>query len=42
MKNSADFADSVHIALSHMAGESPLWTFDRAASKIDGAKLLAV
>lgn len=39
-KNSADFADCVHIALSHMAGESPLWTFDRAASKIDGAKLL--
>jgi predicted nucleic-acid-binding protein len=40
-KNSADFADCVHIALSHMAGESPLWTFDRAASKIDGAKLLS-
>lgn len=39
-KNSADFADCVHIALSHMAGENPLWTFDRAASKIDGAKLL--
>lgn len=39
-KNSADFADCVHIALSHAAGESPLWTFDRAASKIDGAKLL--
>lgn len=39
-KNSADFADCVHIALSHMAGESPLWTFDRAASKINGAKLL--
>lgn len=40
-KNSADFADCVHIALSHVAGESPLWTFDRAASKIDGAKLLS-
>lgn len=39
-KNAADFADCVHIALSHMAGESPLWTFDRAASKIDAAKLL--
>lgn len=39
-KNSADFADCAHIALSHMAGESPLWTFDRAASKIDGARLL--
>ena len=39
-KNSADFADCVHIALSHVVGEKPLWTFDRAASKIDGAKLL--
>ena len=39
-KNSADFADCVHVALSHAAGENPLWTFDRAASKIDGAKLL--
>lgn len=39
-KNSADFADCVHIALSHVSGEKPLWTFDRAASKIDGAKLL--
>jgi predicted nucleic-acid-binding protein len=36
----ADFSDCVHIALAHMAGESPLWTFDRAAAKIDGAKLL--
>ena len=40
-KSSADFSDCVHIALAHMAGESPLWTFDRAASKMDGAKLLA-
>jgi predicted nucleic-acid-binding protein len=39
-KNSADFSDCVHIALAHMAGESPLWTFDRVASKMDGAKLL--
>jgi predicted nucleic-acid-binding protein len=39
-KSSADFSDCVHIALAHMAGESPLWTFDRAAAKIDGAKLL--
>jgi predicted nucleic-acid-binding protein len=41
-KNSADFADCVHIALSHLAGEAPLWTFDRSASKISGAELLAV
>lgn len=40
-KHAADFSDCTHIALSHVAGESPLWTFDRAASKIDGAKLVA-
>lgn len=40
-KSSADFADCVHIALAHVAGQSPLWTFDRGASKVRGAKLLA-
>jgi predicted nucleic-acid-binding protein len=39
-RSSADFADCLHVALAHAAGESPLWTFDRAAAKIDGAKLL--
>ena len=39
-RNKADFADCVHVALAHAAGESPLWTFDRAASKLDGAKML--
>ncbi len=39
-KGSADFSDCMHTALAHAAGENPLWTFDRAASKIDGAKLL--
>jgi predicted nucleic-acid-binding protein len=39
-KSNADYSDCVHIALAHIAGEGPLWTFDRAASKIDGAKLL--
>jgi predicted nucleic-acid-binding protein len=39
-KSSADFSDCVHIALAHLAGENPMWTFDRAASKVDGAKLL--
>jgi predicted nucleic-acid-binding protein len=34
-KGNADFSDCVHIALAHMAGESPLWTFDRAAAKMD-------
>ena len=36
----ADFADCLHAALALMAGEKPLWTFDRAAAKVDGAKLL--
>ncbi len=39
-QNSADFADCIHIALAHAAGHSPLWSFDKAASKIEGAKLL--
>lgn len=39
-RSRADFADCVHVALAHAAGESPLWTFDRAASKLDGAKTL--
>jgi predicted nucleic-acid-binding protein len=37
----ADFADCLHAALALMAGEQPLWTFDKAAAKVDGAKLLA-
>lgn len=40
-KHAADFADCVHVALAHAAGESPLWTFDRGAAKVDGARLLA-
>ena len=40
IKGGADFADCTHIALAHVAGEAPLWTFDRAASKVDGATLL--
>lgn len=39
-QNKADFADCIHIALAHAAGESPLWTFDKAASKVDGARLI--
>ncbi len=39
-KSPSDFSDCAHIALAHVAGESPLWTFDRAASKLDGARLL--
>ena len=38
---SADFADCLHIALAAQAGEQPLWTFDKAAAQVDGARLLA-
>lgn len=40
-QGTADFADCLHIALAAQAGELPLWTFDKAASKVDGARLLA-
>ena len=36
----ADFADCLHIALAHRAGHSPLWTFDKTAAKVVGAKIL--
>jgi len=36
----ADFADGVHIALAAQAGEQPLWTFDKRAAAIDGARLI--
>jgi predicted nucleic-acid-binding protein len=39
---SADFADCLHAALALTAGQAPLWTFDKAAAKVDGAKLLTV
>jgi len=37
----ADFADCVHAALASQAGEVPLWTFDKAAARMPGARLLA-
>lgn len=37
----ADFADCLHAALAMMAGQQPLWTFDKLAAKADGARLLA-
>ena len=37
----ADFADCLHAALAMAVGEPPLWTFDKAAAKVDGARLLA-
>ena len=36
----ADFADCLHVALALMAGQRPLWTVDKAAAPVDGAKLL--
>jgi len=40
-RNSADFADCVHIALASQRGEQPLWTFDKKAAKVIGAQLLS-
>lgn len=39
-ENNADFADCLHIASAHTQGRVPLVTFDRKASKVEGAKLL--
>ena len=35
-----DFADCLHAALAQQANQQPLWTFDKAAAKVDGARLL--
>ena len=40
-RSAADFSDGLHVALAQQANQSPLWTFDKAAAKLDGAKLLA-
>lgn len=37
----ADFADCLHAALATQAGELPMWTFDKAAANVRGARLLA-
>jgi len=34
----ADFADCMHVALAQQAGEAPLWTFDRACARMEGAQ----
>jgi predicted nucleic-acid-binding protein len=41
-EGSADYSDCLHIALAVEAGERPLWTFDKVASKVDGARLLSI
>lgn len=40
-EGSAGFSDCVHAALAVQAGHEPLWTFDKAAAKVDGAALLS-
>lgn len=39
-QGSADYADCLHVALASAAGEPTLWTFDKAAAKLEGARLL--
>ncbi len=34
----AHFSDCVHVALAADAGQTPMWTFDKAASKLAGAR----
>ena len=40
-KESAGFADCLHVALATQAGEQPLWTFDKGAAKVSGAQPVA-
>ena len=40
-EGTAEFADCLHIALATQASEQPLWTFDKGAAKVSGARLLA-
>ncbi|MBI3155293.1 MAG: type II toxin-antitoxin system VapC family toxin [Burkholderiales bacterium] len=37
----AGFADCIHVALAADAGEQPMWTFDRRAARVPGARLLS-
>lgn len=39
-QGAADYSDCLHAALAGAAGEQPLWTFDKAASKVEGVRLL--
>lgn len=39
-RSAADFSDCVHLALARNAAQIPLWTFDKGATKVAGAKLL--
>lgn len=39
-QGTADYSDYLHLALAEKVNAQPLWTFDKAASKATGAKLL--
>ena len=39
-QGTADYSDYLHLALAENVNAHPMWTFDRAASKALGAKLL--
>jgi len=39
-ENNTDFADCLHTASAFTYGHTPLMTFDRKASRLDGAELL--
>ncbi len=39
-KTLADSSDCLHAALATAANSGPLWTLDKAAAKVDGARLL--
>jgi predicted nucleic-acid-binding protein len=41
VQGGADYSDCLHAALAAQAGQQPLWTFDKAASKVAGVRLLA-
>lgn len=36
----ADFADCLHLTTARRAGQEPLWTFDRKAARLSGARAL--
>lgn len=41
-RGAADFSDCLHASLAAASDEQPLWTFDRNAAKVEGARLLTV
>lgn len=40
-QGTADYSDYLHLALAERVNAQPMWTFDKAASKAIGAKLLS-